>query len=519
MKRRSTILVIAMAVLMWSVAGPLRSTSLADPVTTPPVPRTALSIEDSGQPAGTLNIVQLAANVGERQLLTGWNLVSVPVVPSNSAVAQVLSSVAGHYDLVTNYDAYNGVWRSYNPSVPGAATLSELNERTAFWIHVTQADTLAVSGTMPGSTDQQLYAGWNLVAYPAMESREVGRALESIAGYYTLVYGYEEGSANPWQRYSSATPSWAISLTHLEPGHGYWVYATQNCTLSVASGMERFGVAANGAITECDYPELGVGWYHNWGISNSAPAGLAFFAIAGASGNTAAQQSAAIESNLANHPERYPDGMVWLIGNEVGWDFKFSPTEYAQFYHDWYTYLKGLNSTFEVGTGAIMPLVALYWGEGGRLNGIEWFTEVRGQYQTLYGGEMPVDWYNMHVYLENDYYGTIEQFRQAIANQWNGRAKPVVITEIGSLQLGNEARIPTFMTEIFDYLNSATSQQYGCTTDGNRLVQRWAWFALTGWSPDKGSHRWDFTALFDYDTKAMLTMGETYASYTATHSD
>jgi len=512
-------MLLIMAILACIAGGPLWSTSLADPIVSSPLPRIGLGADNTRQPTETLRVILTDTSEGQTELQAGWNLACLRVAPSNSAIAQVLSSIAGHYELVNGYDAASGTWLTYNPNAPGAATLHELHEDTAFWILMTQADTLTVSGTRPSGVTQQLYTGWNLVAYPAMESREVNHAFESISGYYTLVYGYEEGSVNPWRRYSTATPAWASSLTHLEPGHGYWVYATLNCTLSVTSGMERFGVAANGAITEYDYPELGIGWYHNWGISNSGPAGLTFFATAGTAARTVAQQSGAIESNLASHPERYPDGMVWLIGNEVGWDDGFSPTEYAQFYHDWYTYLKGLNSTFQVGTGAILPLVGVYWGEGGRLNGIEWFTEVRSHYQTLYGGEVPVDWYNMHVYLENDYYGTIQQFRQAIASQWNGRAKPLVITEIGSLQLGNETQIPTFMTEVFDYMNSATSQQYGCTTDGNRLVQRWAWFALTGWSADKGNHRWDFTALFNYDTKGMLPVGETYADYTATHSD
>jgi len=163
----------------------------------------------------------------------GWNLVSVPIVPDDRSVAQVLSSVAEHYDLVSSYSNCLGVWLSYDPSSPGVATLTELDEATAFWIHMTQADALVVSGTTPGSTHQSLCQGWNMVAYPAAQSRDVAQALSSISGYYTAIYAYEGGTSNPWQRYFVDAPPWANELSQFEPGYGYWVLVSGNCTLAV----------------------------------------------------------------------------------------------------------------------------------------------------------------------------------------------------------------------------------------------------------------------------------------------
>ena len=169
----------------------------------------------------------------ERLLQPGWNLVSLPVIPSDSATSQVLSSIEGNYDLVFGYDACVDQWISYDPDVPGLCTLCDIHVDSAIWIKASQAATLSVSGSLPGSTEQVLCPGWNLVAYPAGESRELTQALLSISGYYTLVYGYQAGSTSPWQRYSIEAPSWANSLTHLGPGYGYWVYVTQNCTLTI----------------------------------------------------------------------------------------------------------------------------------------------------------------------------------------------------------------------------------------------------------------------------------------------
>jgi len=163
----------------------------------------------------------------------GWNLVSMPIVPDDRSVAHVLSSIAGYYDLVSSYSNCLGVWLSYDPSSPGTATLAELYEGTAFWVRMTQADTLIVSGTTPGFTNQGLCQGWNMVAYPAAESRDVAQALSSISGYYTAVYAYEGGTSNPWKHYFVDAPPWANDLSQFEPGYGYWVRVSGNCTLTV----------------------------------------------------------------------------------------------------------------------------------------------------------------------------------------------------------------------------------------------------------------------------------------------
>ena len=98
-----------------------------------------------------------------------------------------------------------------------------------------QAGTLLVSGSRPVATDQELCEGWNLVAYPAREAREVGVALESISPHYTAVYAYEAGVASPWQRHFVSAPSWVNELAHLTPGYGYWVHVLERCTLSTVS--------------------------------------------------------------------------------------------------------------------------------------------------------------------------------------------------------------------------------------------------------------------------------------------
>ena len=118
--------------------------------------------------------------------MPGWNLVSFNVHPADTTVASVLASLSGSYDLVYAWDASGahssgGNWMKYAPSAPAYAnSLTNLNETMGFWIHMTAADTLDVSGIVPVTTSVSLSTnagGWNLVAYPASVNRALPAAL------------------------------------------------------------------------------------------------------------------------------------------------------------------------------------------------------------------------------------------------------------------------------------------------------------------------------------------------------
>jgi len=168
-------------------------------------------------------------------LVAGWNLVSVPIVPESTAIADFLASVDGLYTLVYAWDAAGQAWKSYDPALPPEAnTLHTLDEKAAFWILMSEAATLTVDGAPPTTTDQTLFAGWNLAAYPSAAARPVADALVSITAQYDRVWAYHADDAgDPWKLYDPAAPAFANDLANLEPGRGYWVRATEGCVLRV----------------------------------------------------------------------------------------------------------------------------------------------------------------------------------------------------------------------------------------------------------------------------------------------
>ena len=162
-------------------------------------------------------------------LQPGWNLVSVPFIPTDSRPDAVLASVTGKYDRVYGYESGIG-WRLRDVINPLGNTLSSMGERGGYWVHMTQVATLSASGWRPSSTSIPLVEGWNLVGYPASASRAIATVLAPITGKYTLVYVYDSSdTSHPWKKYDPSAPPYANTLTTMQRGRGYWIKATEAC--------------------------------------------------------------------------------------------------------------------------------------------------------------------------------------------------------------------------------------------------------------------------------------------------
>ncbi len=192
----------------------------------------------------TANFVQ-SITTHSIPLVEGWNLVSFNVHPADTAVAAVLATVDGNYDLVFAWDATgahssSGNWVKYDATAPGYQnTLSDLDETMGFWIHMTAADTLEVTGSVPGTTTINLStnaAGWNLVGYASSLNRDLPGALSDhgVGTDFSLVFAYHAGdAADPWKLFDRAVDPYANDLTELAPGWGYWIKVSAGSDWSV----------------------------------------------------------------------------------------------------------------------------------------------------------------------------------------------------------------------------------------------------------------------------------------------
>ena len=171
----------------------------------------------------------------------GWNLVSFRLQPQDTSIAAVLSSIDGNFDLVYAWDAYNQ-WLSCDNIPLSPDTLHNLDEKMGFWIHMTAAGTLTVVGSVPTTTDIDLYAtgaGWNLVGHPSAVNRDLPGVLEDhgVGTDFSLVYAYHANDpGDVWKLWDRTAWSDGFDqyLPYLSPDWGYWVKVSAGHTWDVA---------------------------------------------------------------------------------------------------------------------------------------------------------------------------------------------------------------------------------------------------------------------------------------------
>lgn len=165
-------------------------------------------------------------------LEAGWNLVSFPLHPVDTAPASLLADIAGSFNLVYAWDASGahsgaGNWLSYDPSTPPFLnTLTAMDEKMGFWIYMSQADTLDITGTAPEMSTISLQTGaggWNLVGYPSSSPGAMPGILGSAD--FSLMQAYHAAdTSDVWKTFDPAILPGLNDLTELTAGWGYWIY-------------------------------------------------------------------------------------------------------------------------------------------------------------------------------------------------------------------------------------------------------------------------------------------------------
>jgi len=275
---------------------------------------------------------------------------------------------------------------------------------------------------------------------------------------------------------------------------------------------------------------LGAGWYLDWAVQYrpQGPLPEHWQTVRLFPGGCVYPSMAAIRW-AAFHNR----GQVWVIGNEpdVIWQDDVPPEAYAQAYHDLYALIKKTDPSASVAAGSISQATPLR---------LAYLDRVLAAYQDLYGEAMPVDWWTVHGYVlreergawgvdippgfsENqgelysaEDHGRLDLFEaQIIAfRDWmaaNGyRDKPLAVTEFGILLGVHDGYTPhkaaQYLRQATSWLEAATDERLGYPQDGNRLVQRWAWFGLA-------DRYFPTSDLANLEADALTVVGQAYREY------
>jgi len=203
---------------------PATVTNAASPITN----TASITAADQFDPNPMNNSASVTLNGGKVTsvnvtLSSGWNLISLPLIPGNDSIGVVLAGVSSHVASVWSYSG--GVWTWWQPGNAGS-TLLKMDDGWGYWINMNSAATLSVSGVvnpLANAGTPPTYAvvpGWNLIGFKSTTAQTAGDYLAAIAGQWTKIWGYASG------QYSAVTSSGM-----LQPGYGYWIAVTSAGTI------------------------------------------------------------------------------------------------------------------------------------------------------------------------------------------------------------------------------------------------------------------------------------------------
>jgi hypothetical protein len=281
----------------------------------------------------------------------------------------------------------------------------------------------------------------------------------------------------------------------------------------------RIGLnVARAPVSQFNLSQLRIGWYIDYKAHVTAPHpnGAAYAPVinleqVGESDYTSNPSGSALDSAIADNL-----GADWIIGNEPDrryYQNDMSPAAYAHAYHDLYYYIKSKDSTARIFAGAIVQPTPLR---------LQYLDKVLQRYQERYGEDLPADGWAIHNFILNErscakysdpaicwgadippgieatdgliittdelqktadvafFKEQVVRFRQWMADH-GYRNRPLYVSEYGILMPESYGFPPSlvnnYMTKTFDFLLTATDDRLGYAADGNRLVQRLAWYS------------------------------------------
>ncbi|MBN2357089.1 hypothetical protein JXO59_13310 [candidate division KSB1 bacterium] len=159
-------------------------------------------------------------------LIQGWNMFSLNVIPENPNIATVLASISSKVTI-----AKSGDGKTWIPKY-GINDIGEIKTGQGYQLYMKEAATVEICGMeIEPSTAIPLPAGWSLISYLPRTAMSAATALASIQDQLLVAKN------NDGQTY---IPAYGINLIdQMQPGQGYQVYLKDAAELVYPAGAVR----------------------------------------------------------------------------------------------------------------------------------------------------------------------------------------------------------------------------------------------------------------------------------------
>jgi len=189
----------------------------------------ALQDDDSGDLIVEDEVTAVVTGVSFKMGLSqGWNLISLPIVPDDDAIAMVLKDILEDVISVWYYHPQED-WQVYRPG--GPSDLWKMKDGQAYWINMNKKADLTVVGHQdvapPGEAPPppppayNVVKGWNMVGFRSMVEMNADDYLKNTD--YVRILGFDRDRG-----WFNVGPG---KVEKLEPGLGYWVAFSEPGTI------------------------------------------------------------------------------------------------------------------------------------------------------------------------------------------------------------------------------------------------------------------------------------------------
>jgi len=178
-----------------------------------------------------------------------WNLLALPVVPTDSSVEALLVNIKGN--VISVWKWKNNTWAVWIPATvmsaedlnnyienKGFVLLEDIQCGEGFWVNSEISQALTCSGTQPSDTTLSLSSGWNLMGLKSSQAKSITDLISGNANKIESVWKWQD---NKWAVYlpgnDDGGAAYAQSkgfsvLEQINPGEGFWVNANTAVTLN-----------------------------------------------------------------------------------------------------------------------------------------------------------------------------------------------------------------------------------------------------------------------------------------------